>query len=126
MVAAGALALALNVAPTATAMADAGHRSGAESAVALHSGQKAEEGPRRPGGIDHYVRSASGAGTAIARCDAGDVATGGGYDTSSGFGVSQNRPIPFPGPFGEVNAWQATLEMGETGPITVYVVCESD
>jgi hypothetical protein len=124
MVVAGALALALNVAPSA--MAEAGHGSDAGSEVAPQSGRQAENGPGVPGRTtNHYVRSVTGSGTATARCDSGDVATGGGYDTASGFGVSQNRPIPVPGPFGSVNAWQATLELGQTGPITVYVVCET-
>ncbi|MER6121841.1 hypothetical protein ABT173_03905 [Streptomyces sp. NPDC001795] len=118
LVTAGALAVALNIVPSTAAVADSIRGSDDGTAAVVLSGLG------MPHHDNHYVRSVSGDTTATAVCDPGDVATGGGYQTTTSFGVSENRPTAVPGPFGTANAWVATLELGQTGPITAYVLCE--
>jgi hypothetical protein len=62
-----------------------------------------------------YVRTATAVSTATAMCDAGDVATGGGFTTDQG-AMRDSFPVGSP-----PNAWTATTTANQ--PITAFVVC---
>ncbi|MFD8654676.1 hypothetical protein ACFY13_18555, partial [Streptomyces mirabilis] len=81
-------------------------------------GNQGSQGARGPV-TTYYRNSGPQMMTATVSCDAGDVATGGGFMTDTG-SIRDNFPI---GPVAAPNGWQASTTADNPQNITAYVVC---
>ncbi|MFF3907690.1 hypothetical protein ACFYZJ_17180 [Streptomyces sp. NPDC001848] len=155
MVSAGALAVALNVAPSTMAIADAIHRSGGDGAAALpgpngavsaglggdrgsrgEKGEKGErghqgaQGPQGPPGAQARIETYVVTGAVVTNGTSTATCATGDEVTGGGFVLfgtpaSIGSSVPFI--IGEnLEGWQASTGLTGTGAVQAYAVCTPD
>ncbi|MET9476387.1 hypothetical protein ABZY04_31640, partial [Streptomyces sp. NPDC002922] len=97
---------------------------GAEGAQGLQGvqGTQGIQGAQGAATLDTYVATGTQGPQSTAVCDAGDVATGGGYQSAlvSANGVEQSQPVNTVA--GPPDGWQASDTLGA---LTAYAICHN-